>query len=501
MVLLVKPPSTNPSTKETRGSCLNFDRSTWERVKQLILDTKDDSGPLKSYISDVRFLESQGTQDRPRFVLAVGSDLLRYLLIESYTEQIYKAFSQVCSTAFEVDIVVQKSDVVNTAASSISPEKDSVTTSTQNPQVSDYQNSMTANIQSSQKIPIFQNKNKDLNPEYTFGTFVVGRNTEFVHAACYNVAGSPGAEGYNPLIICGPPGMGKTHLLHAVGNHILLNLPHLRVNYFGAENFLNECISGIRRFEMDKFRQKYRNNADILLVDDIQMIGKTEAVQEEFFHTINSFLDKRKQVIVASDKMPKDILGLEDRNRSRLEWGLIVDIPMPDYETRVSITMYKAEKFGVRLSEDVVSYIARISKRSIRELEGNIRKLKMYSELQGLSINLDLAKKVLASHETNTQISAEDIQKLVADHFNVKMTDMKSTTRSKQIVVPRQVAMFLIKTHLDKSLVEIGRLFGGKDHTTVLNAIERVGFLQSKDLDFKNNLDELTTRIHNITGV
>lgn len=486
---------------------MNFDRSTWERVKQLILETKDDNGPLKSYISDVRFLETQGGPERPRFVLAVGSDLLRYLLIESYTEQIYKAFSQVYPSAFEVDIVVQKSEV-NQSPGNLEKESNQpnhhgsvnhqVQSSSQN---YDYQNSSNSNSGSTPKIPIFQNKNKDLNPEYTFSTFVVGRNTEFVHAACFNVAGNPGAEGYNPLIICGPPGMGKTHLLHAVGNHILLNLPHLRVNYFGAENFLNECISGIRRSEMDKFRQKYRNNADILLVDDIQMIGRTEAVQEEFFHTINSFLDKRKQVIVASDKMPKDILGLEDRNRSRLEWGLIVDIPMPDYETRLSITMYKAEKFGVRLSEDVVSYIARISKRSIRELEGNIRKLKMYSELQGLSINLDLAKKVLASHETNTQISAEDIQKLVADHFNVRMTDMKSTTRSKQIVVPRQVAMFLIKTHLDKSLVEIGRLFGGKDHTTVLNAIERVGFLQNKDLDFKNNLDELTTRIHNITGV
>ena len=237
------------------------------------------------------------------------------------------------------------------------------------------------------------------------------------------------------------------------------------------------------------------------MVDDVQMIGKTEAIQEEFFHTINSFIERKRQVVIAADRMPKDILGLEDRNRSRLEWGLIADISMPDLETRVAILRYKSEKMNLRLPEEVVNYIARISKRSIRELEGNLKKVKMFSELQGLSIDIELARRVLATHETQTTISVEDIQKMVADHFKVKISDLKSTTRAKQIVVPRQTAMYLIKKTLDKSLVDIGRAFGGKDHTTVMNALDRVEFLLSKDMDFKNDLDELTTRIHNITGV
>jgi chromosomal replication initiator protein len=340
-----------------------------------------------------------------------------------------------------------------------------------------------------------------LNADYSFSTFVVGRNTEFAHAASYNVAQNPGAEGYNPLFICGPVGMGKTHLLHAVGNQIRTTHPYLKIMYVSAEKFLNECVSSIRRYEMDKFRQKYRDTPDVLMVDDVQMIGKTEAIQEEFFHTINSFIERKRQVVIAADRMPKDILGLEDRNRSRLEWGLIADISMPDLETRVAILRYKSEKMNLRLPEEVVNYVARISKRSIRELEGNLKKVKMFSELQGLSIDIELARRVLATHETQTTISVEDIQKMVADHFKVKISDLKSTTRAKQIVVPRQTAMYLIKRTLDKSLVDIGRAFGGKDHTTVMNAMDRVEFLLSKDMDFKNDLDELTTRIHNITGV
>lgn len=295
--------------------------------------------------------------------------------------------------------------------------------------------------------------------------------------------------------------MGKTHLLHAVGNQIRQSQPHLRINYFSAERFMNECISALRHKEMEKFRQKFRESHDILLVDDVQMISRGEATQEEFFHTINAFMERKKQVIIASDRMPKDILGLEDRNRSRLEWGLIADISMPDIETRIAILRYKSEKMGLRVSDEVVTYIARISKRSIRELEGNLKKVKMFSELQGLSIDIDLAKRVLATHETQTTISVEDIQKMVADHFKVKLADMKSTTRAKQIVVPRQTAMYLIKRTLDKSLVDVGRAFGGKDHTTVMNAIERVDYLQSKDMDYKNDLEELMTRIHNITGL
>jgi chromosomal replication initiator protein len=360
---------------------------------------------------------------------------------------------------------------------------------------------ISAATQPTVQVTTQNNKSDFLNTELTFSTFVVGKNSEFAHAACFNVARNPGADDYNPLYIFGPVGMGKTHLLNAAGNYIREQFPHLRITYISAERFLNECVAALRHYQMDKFRQKYRENSDILLVDDVQYIGRGEAVQEEFFHTINNFIDRKKQVILASDRMPKDILGLEDRSRTRLERGLIADITMPDLETRIAILRYKAEKFGVRMPEDVVNHIARISKRSIRELEGNLKKVKIYSELQGLSIDYDLVKKILSHHESQSTISLEEIQKLVADHFKVKITDLKSSTRAKPIVVPRQIAMYLIKKFLDRSLVDIGKAFGGKDHTTVMNALERVQHLQATDQDIMKDIEELEQRIHNITGV
>ncbi|MCB0394517.1 MAG: chromosomal replication initiator protein DnaA, partial [Bdellovibrionales bacterium] len=237
------------------------------------------------------------------------------------------------------------------------------------------------------------------------------------------------------------------------------------------------------------------------LMDDIQILGRGEAVQEEFFHTLNDFFEKGHQVIVASDRMPKDIKGLEDRIRTRLEWGLIADITMPELETRVAILRYKAEKRGIRLPNEVVNYIARISKRSIRELEGNLNRVKMFSDLQGLEINLELAKKVLAVNDDTATMTSEDILKLVSDHFKVRISDLKSRTRTKPIVVARQVTMWLIKKHQDKSLVEIGRLMGGKDHTTVINAIRRINLHLQKDSDLKRDIEDLEGRIHNITGL
>jgi chromosomal replication initiator protein len=340
-----------------------------------------------------------------------------------------------------------------------------------------------------------------LNAELLFSTFVVGRNNEFAHAACYNIAENPGAENYNPLFICGPTGMGKTHLLNAVGNHMLLKNPQLRVCYVSAERFLNECITHIRRNQMDRFRVKYREQTDVLLMDDIYILGKGEAVQEEFFHTLNHFFDKGQQVVVASDRMPKDIKGLEDRIRTRLEWGLIADIQMPDLETRVAILRYKAERRGIRLPNDVINYIARISKRSIRDLEGQLNKIRMYSELQGYDINMELARRVLAGHDDTTQLTVDEIQRIVSAHYNIRVADLKSKSRTKQLVRPRHMAMYLTKRYLEKSLVEIGQAFGGKDHTSVLNALRRMEDHIAKDPEFKRDFEDLETRIHNITGV
>ncbi len=345
------------------------------------------------------------------------------------------------------------------------------------------------------------NSRGNLNPDHTFSTFVVGRNNEFAHAACHSVAESPGSGSYNPLFIYGPTGMGKTHLLNAVGNHIKDKYPNSTIMYCSAERFLNDCVSAIRHKEMHKFRSRYRDQADVLLMDDVHVLGRTDAVQEEFFHTLNEFFQKGHQVVIASDRMPKDIDGMEDRIRTRLEWGLIADIRMPDVETRVAILRYKAEKDRVLMPNDVVNYIARISKRSIRELEGNLNKLKMLSDLQGLPITMELARTALNAHEEATHASIEDIQKFICDHYNVRVADLKGKSRTQPLVTARQLCMYLIKKHLDKSLLEIGRAFGGRDHTTVINAVRRIESQQAQNKDLKKDINELETRIHNLTGL
>lgn len=470
---------------------IDLDAAFWKKIKESLRLRNKDNKWVETWIDPIEYVNTLGSETRPKLVLGVPSSIHHYFILENLMNQIYAEIAAAYKNEFEIDVIVSGVKVS-------SHEPQSLSEAFSNPDPANFQVKSTP---APVAAPNPARHGDILNPDYIFNTFVVGRNTEFAHAASYNVAQNPGAEGYNPLFICGPVGMGKTHLLHAVGNQIRQGFAHLRITYISAERFLNECVSHLRHQQMDKFRQKYRETSDVILVDDVQYIGRGEAVQEEFFHMINAFIEKKKQVVLACDRMPKDILGLEDRSRSRLEWGLIADISMPDIETRVAILRYKAEKMGLRINEEVVNYIARISKRSIRELEGNLKKVKMFSELQGLAIDIDLARRVLANHETTTSISLEDIQKLVADHFKVRVADLKATTRAKQIVVPRQISMYLIKKHLDKSLVDIGRAFGGKDHTTVMNALERVSFLQSKDMGLKNDIDELTTRIHNITGL
>ena len=317
------------------------------------------------------------------------------------------------------------------------------------------------------------------------------------------MAENPDKKEYNPLFIYGPSGMGKTHLLNAVGNHIKEQNPQLRICYITAERFLNETVSAIRHKTMDAFRKQYRESADVFLVDDIQILGGKEATQEEFFYVLNDFIETGRQVVVASDRMPKDIKDLHDRIKTRLEWGVIADIQMPDIETRTAILRYKAEQMRLKVPEDVIGFIAKMSKKSIRELEGNLKGIKMYAELHGISlINLEVAKKVLSSHVSESStLTIQDIQKIVCDHYNLKLPDLKSSNRQKPLVVARQLAMYMVRKHLDKSLQDIGRSFGGKDHTTVMNALQRIDEMKEKNSDLRSDIDEIETRIHNLTGL
>lgn len=472
-----------------------FNSETWLIVKENLKNRSKDS-KIGVWLDHVYFVEYQNKGPLNVIILGVSTGLVLSMVLENLREPIFKEIAQVFNADFELDFKVtghREQDIAKNLSDAFH-QKDPQPTSS-----SPLRSFLT---EEPNKVATNNSSHLKLNPNYSFNTFVVGRNSEFAHAACYNVAHNPGSkvEGYNPLFIYGPTGMGKTHLLHAVGNHIKQTQPHLKINYFSAERFIKDVVYHIQNKSMDEFHRKYRHGSDVLLIDDIQLI-RGDRSQEEFFHMIDIFLSENRQVIVASDRMPRDISGLEDRIRSRLEWGLLADVQMPDLETRIAITRFKAETLQIKISEDVINYIARISKRSVREIEGSVKKVKITSELRGLPIDLESAKQFLAAHETLTALSPEDVVKMVADQFGIRLTDMKSSTRAKPIVVPRQIAMYLIKKYLDKSLVDIGRMFGGKDHTTVMNAIKRVDFLQEKDVDLKKDIDNLETKIHIQTGL
>ena len=358
------------------------------------------------------------------------------------------------------------------------------------------------NIEKSAKKDMPHSIQKEsLRPDFTFNTFVVGPCNQFAHAVSHQVSENPGDIRTNPLFLFGPTGLGKTHLLNAIGNHIKKKQPHIRVVYISAERFLKECVTALQYKKMDSFQKKYRENSDFLLVDDIHTLGRGTVAQEEFFHVLNSLFELKKQVVVACDRMPKDLNGLADRIQTRLEGGLIADIQAPDLETKMAILRYKSEIMSLNISSDIIQYLASISQRSIRELEGNLNKVRMFSQLQGLNISIDLVKRVLNYNEDCNMLTAEKIQSLVSDAFKVKVSDLKSKNRSKQIVAARQVAMKLIQKHLNKTLKEIGKFFGGKDHTTVLSNVRKVDSQLKKDAQLAKVFKQLESCIHKITTV
>ena len=320
-----------------------------------------------------------------------------------------------------------------------------------------------------------------LNPRYTFDTFIVGSSNQFAHAACRAVAEAP-SRSYNPLFIYGGVGLGKTHLMHAVGQYVLGHDRHLKLTYISSERFMNEMINAVRYDRVIDFRERYRT-MDVLLVDDIQFLAGKEGTQTEFFHTFNALYDSQKQIVLSSDCPPHEIAALEERLRSRFEWGLIADIQAPDLETKVAILKKKAETEAVPLADDVAIYIAGKIKSNIRELEGSLIRLVAYASLTGQEISVALAKDVLKNildHEEKA-VTIEIIQKFVADYYNLKLVELKSRNNSKSVAMPRQIAMYLCKSLTHASLPEIGRSFGGKHHSTVIHSIRKVENLRKRD--------------------
>jgi chromosomal replication initiator protein len=337
----------------------------------------------------------------------------------------------------------------------------------------------------------FDSVNHQLNPRYTFETFVVGGSNQFAHAAAQAVAEQP-SKSYNPLFLYGGVGLGKTHLMQAIGHSLKRRNATLRLTYVSAEKFTNEVIAALRFDRMSNFRDRFRT-MDVLLVDDIQFIATRERTQEEFFHTFNALYDQQKQIVISSDCPPKEISAIEERLRSRFEWGLIADIQPPDLETKIAILQKKAESERMHVADDVAEYIARSIKSNIRELEGALIRLIAYSSLTGATMDLGTAQQVLKSiiETQEKKVTIEQIQKRVGEHYGLRPQDLKVRSNSKVIAFPRQVAMFLVKQLTSASLPEIGRQFGGKHHTTVLHSINKIETLRHTDKDLNKTINRL----------
>lgn len=403
-----------------------------------------------------------------RVILAAPNEFTKGILEGRYFNLIKNAIKQVTEKEYEIQFTIPGEDISINVGQSIKPE---------NPK---------------------SNNRSQLNPKYTFDTFVIGNSNRFAHAASLAVAEAP-AQAYNPLFVYGGVGLGKTHLMHAIGHYILNQNPNAKVVYVSSEKFTNELINSIRDDRNNQFRNKYRN-VDVLLVDDIQFIAGKESTQEEFFHTFNALHDANKQIIISSDRPPKEIPTLEDRLRSRFEWGLICDIQPPDLETRIAILKKKAKVENINVTDDVLQYIASKIHSNIRELEGALIRIMAYSSLTNKKVTVELAEEALKdiiSSNKPRKITVDLIKEVVSKEYNIKMEDFNSKKRTRAIAYPRQIAMYLTRELTDLSLPKIGEFFGGRDHTTVIHAYDKISKDITKDDDFSGKIDEL---IDNIKG-
>lgn len=386
-------------------------------------------------------------------------------------------------------------DLIINAVKLITSKLYSIEFSIQSEEVAEVQKTRKKRVQRD-NITVPDTITSTLNPKYTFDSFVIGNSNRFAHAASLAVAESP-ARAYNPLFIYGGVGLGKTHLMHAIGHYILDNNPNSNVVYVTSEKFTNELINSIKDDKNEEFRNKYRS-VDVILIDDIQFIAGKERTQEEFFHTFNTLYEANKQIILSSDRPPKEIPTLEDRLRSRFEWGLIADIQAPDFETRIAILKKKADVEKLNIDNEVMVYIANKIKSNIRELEGALIRIVAYSSLTNREISIDLATEALKdiiSSKHSKQVTIDLIQDIVASYYNLKIDELKSARRTRNIAYPRQIAMYLCRKLTDMSLPKIGEEFGGRDHTTVIHAYEKISKNIKKDETLENIINDLSKKI------
>ncbi len=411
--------------------------------------------------------------------LSVPNDFTKGILEARYKDLISNAVKLVSSKKYEITFLLSTDDLVKDMQGhqdNIQPNNEKIKARVKN-QPEEFSTST-------------------LNPKYAFDTFVIGNSNRFAHAASLAVAETP-AKAYNPLFIYGGVGLGKTHLMHAIGHYILQTNPSAKVVYVSSEKFTNELINSIKDDKNVEFRNRYRT-VDVLLVDDIQFIAGKESTQEEFFHTFNALYESNKQIIISSDRPPKEIPTLEDRLRSRFEWGLIADIQPPDYETRIAILKKKADVENLNIPNDVMEYVANKIQSNIRELEGALIRIVAFSSLTNKEISVDLASEALKdiiSNRASKQITINLIQDIVSSYYNLRIEDFKSKRRTRNVAFPRQIAMYLARKLTDLSLPKIGEEFGGRDHTTVIHAYEKINSDIEGDDALKDTVDELTKRL------
>lgn len=433
----------------------------WQSVLDVIRE-RVDATKYETWFEPLKLLSVTGDTIR----VAVPNRFVRAWLLEHYHPLILDTLRRLTGMPYQVTYVVQ--EVVETPAP---PD--------------------TARTMPSLSTPVAGNGQTAFNPRFTFETFVVGSSNEFAHAACLAVARHP-ARTYNPLFIYGDVGLGKTHLLHAIGHYVHQANPHLAACYVSSEKFLNDLVGALSHDRMDEFRNRYRKN-DVILVDDVQFLIGKERTQEEFFHTFNVLYNANKQIVLTSDKLPKDMVGLEKRLRSRFEWGLIADLQAPDLETKIAILKKKAEYMQMPLPDDVAWLIGRRLRGDVRKLEGALNVITAYTSVTGQEITVGLVQNLIGelSETEDKPITIPDIERVVADHYRLKGALLRSKKRNKDVAHARHVAMYLARTLTPASLPQIGKNFGGRDHTSVLHAYNKIKGMVDDDWRFKEEVDQL----------
>ena len=444
----------------------------WETVLSH-LKTKVSDQVYETWLRPLRFVSREGSL----LLVATPHKFFKQWIEENYMPELEESARMELGGNVAVEIVVGNEEEGEEERSTPPPD-------------------LSLNGRKDLKAPKPRMRNGELNPRYTFDRFIVGAGNQFAQAASYAVANDP-AKSYNPLFLYGGVGLGKTHLLHAIGILTQERNPGIRVSYITAEKFTNELVFSLRTNRMPDFKEKYRN-VDMLLVDDVQFIAGKQRTQEEFFHTFNDLYSSRGQIVVSSDKFPKEIPDLEERIQSRFEWGLVADIQPPDLETRIAILNRKAEADQILLPPDVALFLATMIKNNIRELEGSLIRIGAHASLTKREINMDLAREVLSRllESSVREISPDAILKAVSEHFGVKVSDLRSGRKHKVVALPRQVAMFLMREMTKSSFPDIGQRFGGRDHSTVMYAVKMIEKKTKDDVSLRNSIETLRKSIN-----